>query len=220
MSDHRLSFRTSPCLSAICSPFVSECSRHVCGSQRSCHRSSPVSAADTVANSVNSLSSEWVTAMDSPSQGGLPASPGSSRGGAEPGAEEETEDPVRGPRGTTCQHQPAARPAADPHTPHPVQMFVIKNLDTGTQMRIDDFDRLAHIATDPDPAAQVGGPKAQPSAAAAAAPCTPSTFSQSRVPPSSANNGCCTMCCPHVQEAHPAHKKGGLMKGTKALKHW
>lgn len=42
----------------------------------------------------------------------------------------------------------------------PVQMgdapeFVIKNLDTGTQMRIDDFDRLAHIATDPDPASQV-----------------------------------------------------------------
>lgn len=36
-----------------------------------------------------------------------------------------------------------------------VQMFVIKNLDTGTQMRIDDFDRLAHIATDPDPANQV-----------------------------------------------------------------
>lgn len=39
--------------------------------------------------------------------------------------------------------------------PTAVQMFVIKNLDTGTQMRIDDFDRLAHIATDPDPAAQV-----------------------------------------------------------------
>lgn len=86
--------------------------------------------------------------MDNPSQGGVQASPGSSRGGAKPGAEEETE--------------------ADP-------MFVIKNLDTGTQMRIDDFDRLAHIATDPDPA---------------------------------------------EQEVHPAHKKGGLMKGTKALKHW
>lgn len=29
----------------------------------------------------------------------------------------------------------------------PTQMFVIKNLDTGLEMRIDDFDRLANIAT-------------------------------------------------------------------------
>jgi hypothetical protein len=36
-----------------------------------------------------------------------------------------------------------------------VQMFVIKNLDTGLEMRIDDFDRIAHIATDPDPDTQV-----------------------------------------------------------------
>jgi hypothetical protein len=36
-----------------------------------------------------------------------------------------------------------------------VQMFVIKNLDTGTHMRIDEFDRIAHIAADPDPANQV-----------------------------------------------------------------
>jgi len=36
-----------------------------------------------------------------------------------------------------------------------LQMFVIKNLDTGLEMRIDDFDRLAHIATDPDPENQV-----------------------------------------------------------------
>lgn len=151
---------------------------------------------------------------DSPSQGGLPASPGSCRGGTEPGAEAETEDPVRGPHGTDL---PASdSPAADPHTPHPVQMFVIKNLDTGTQMRIDDFDRLAHIATDPDPAGQVGGLKAQPPAAAAA-PCTPSTFSQSRVPPTLCQQRLLSPC---VQEAHPAHKKGGLMKGTKALKHW
>lgn len=34
-------------------------------------------------------------------------------------------------------------------------MFVIKNLDTGLEMRIDDFDRIAHIATDPDPDSQV-----------------------------------------------------------------
>lgn len=45
-----------------------------------------------------------------------------------------------------------------------LQMFVIKNLDTGLEMRIDDFDRLAHIAADPDPANQVSS-----TAAAAAA---------------------------------------------------
>jgi hypothetical protein len=27
-------------------------------------------------------------------------------------------------------------------------MFVIKNLDTGLEMRIDDFDKLANIATE------------------------------------------------------------------------
>lgn len=100
-------------------------------------------------------------------------------------------------------------------------MFVIKNLDTGTQMRIDDFDRLAHIATDPDPAAEVGGPQAQRTAATA--PCTPSTLSLlCRVlsPTSAQQRLLRDVCCPHVQEAHPAHKKGGLMKGTKALKHW
>ena len=29
-----------------------------------------------------------------------------------------------------------------------MQMFVIKNLDTGLQMRIDDFDKIANLATD------------------------------------------------------------------------
>lgn len=29
-----------------------------------------------------------------------------------------------------------------------LQMFVIKNLDTGLEMRIDDFDKLANIATE------------------------------------------------------------------------
>jgi hypothetical protein len=28
-------------------------------------------------------------------------------------------------------------------------MFVIKNLDTGLEMRVDDFDRLASIAAPP-----------------------------------------------------------------------
>jgi hypothetical protein len=32
-----------------------------------------------------------------------------------------------------------------------LQACIIKNLDTGLEMRIDDFDRLAHIAADEPP---------------------------------------------------------------------
>jgi hypothetical protein len=58
------------------------------------------------------------------------------------------------------QHQSAdAQRAARPPTRHSApadsssrrchtQAFVIKNLDTGLEMNIDDFDRLAHIAAD------------------------------------------------------------------------
>ncbi|KAF8061942.1 SPAC3H5.08c [Scenedesmus sp. PABB004] len=65
---------------------------------------------------------------------------------------------------------PHAKPDMEQEQEDPA--FVIKNLDTGLEMRIDDFDRLANIAVD------------------------------------------------EPQEQQQEQKKGGLMKGTKALKHW
>lgn len=102
----------------------------------------------------------------------VPPSPASSRGAGGTG-EEETEDPVCAATASLfCMHdvrhkacknektslQPlfyTAAGFADTSQHTQLQMFVIKNLDTGLEMRIDDFDRLAHIATDPDPANQV-----------------------------------------------------------------
>lgn len=99
-------------------------------------------------------------------------------------------------------------------------MFVIKNLDTGTQMRIDDFDRLTHIAADPDPASQVRKQLWR----AVRQPIAPFNKHVRSVQVSDSVLSSTWQCADRkllvLQEAHPAHKKGGLMKGTKALKHW
>jgi hypothetical protein len=114
--------------------------------------------------------------------------------------------------GTTSAASASAACCVTPHSNISVQMFVIKNLDTGTQMRIDDFDRLAHIATDPDPAEQVGRGPPQHSHLLQQQQHlgTHSTVtSLQSATPTSAN--CCVMCCPHVPRRRIQHTRRAVL---------